>query len=155
MTTVAALTPRAQRRAAARAREQYLITADEHSLPELERVLSALPLCSSGRVFIEVPDAADIAAIAAPARMTVTWLPRSRRSGAPGSGLPCAPGTAVSRAARAWADEMIDVEASEGPVRVVLLGGYLGTADILEHLTEARGLDAADIVVPERFGLSR
>ncbi len=39
-------------------RVQHLITADESSLAELEALLATLPICSTGRVFIEVPDAA-------------------------------------------------------------------------------------------------
>src|SRR5699024_899588 len=71
---------RAQRRAA-RVRSHHLVTADENSLLELETFLATLPLCASGRVFIEVPDARDIGVIEAPARMTVTWLARSSRTG--------------------------------------------------------------------------
>src|SRR5690606_39077656 len=97
---------RAQRRAE-RQSAHHLVTADENSLVELEVFLATLPLCASGRIFIEVPEAADIGVIDAPARMTVTWLARSTRSGAPGSGRLCASGAALSRATCAWADEML------------------------------------------------
>src|SRR5690606_10249738 len=107
----------------------HLVTADEHSLAELEAVLATLPLCATGRVFIEVPDAASIGVVQAPARMTVTWLVRATRTGAPGTGRSCAPGEALSRAVCAWADEML---CDQGPIAgVTLLGGYLGTADIV------------------------
>lgn len=141
---------RAQRRAA-RMSAHHLVTADEHSLVELEAFLATLPLCASGRVFIEVAEQADIRVIEAPARMTVTWLARSTRSGAPGSGRACAPGMALSRATCAWADEMLCDD--ERPTRVTLLGGYLGTADIVEHLTESLAVPSSAISVPERFGL--
>ncbi|MCC2029268.1 SIP domain-containing protein [Microbacterium sp. YMB-B2] len=141
---------RAQRRAA-RLRSHHLVTADENSLLELETFLATLPLCASGRVFIEVADATDIGVIDAPARMTVTWLARSSRSGAPGSGRSCTPGTALARAACAWADEMLCD--SELPTHVTLLGGYLGTADIVEHLTGSLDFPAEMISAPERFGL--
>lgn len=132
-------------------RVQHLVTADEGSLAELEAVLATLPLCSTGRVFVEVPDASWIGTIAAPARMTVTWLDRSRRSGAPGTGRGCAPGQAVARAVSAWAQEMLD----EGDAtRVILLGGYLGTADIVDELVERRGMAREAIHTPERFGLA-
>jgi hypothetical protein len=127
------------------------VTADENSLLELETFLATLPLCASGRVFIEVPEASDIGVIEAPARMTVTWLARSARSGAPGSGRSCTPGTALSRATCAWADEMLCD--GELPTHVTLLGGYLGTADIVEHLTGALCVPADTISAPERFGL--
>lgn len=141
---------RAQRRAE-RMSAHHLVTADENSLVELETFLSTLPLCASGRVFIEVPQQSDIAVIEAPARMTVTWLAREMRSGAPGSGRSCAPGMALTRATCAWADEMLCD--GEKPTHVTLLGGYLGSADIVEHLTESLEVPASMISVPERFGL--
>jgi hypothetical protein len=41
----------------------------------------------------------------------------------------------------------------EVETHVTLLGGYLGTADIVEHLTTALGTPPALIRTPERFGL--
>lgn len=141
---------RAQRRAE-RLRSHHLVTADENSLLELETFLATLPMCASGRVFIEVPDARDISVIEAPARVTVTWLARSARTGAPGTGRACAPGAALARATCAWADEMLCDE--EYPTHITLLGGYLGTADVVEHLTGKLGVPASMISAPERFGL--
>jgi hypothetical protein len=139
-------------RAARHTRVQHLVTADETSLTELETLLATLPLCSTGRVFIEVADASEIVPIAAPARMTVTWLDRSRRSGAPGTARACAPGEALSRAVIGWAGEMIcDADDS---TRIHLLGGYLGTADIVDDLIDRRGVAAEAIHTPERFGLA-
>lgn len=138
------------------ARVQHLITADEHALAELEALVATLPICSTGRVFIEVPDATWIGEVSVPARMIVTWLDRSRRTGDPGTGRACAPGVALARAVTAWADEMLCEEADHAPgdgTRVYLLGGYLGTADIFDHLTGVRRMDAAAIHTPERFGL--
>ncbi len=134
------------------ARVQQLITADENSLAELEALVATLPICSTGRVFIEVPDATWIGEIAVPARMIVTWLDRSRRSGAPGTGRSCAPGQALARAVAAWADEML-CDDGHG-TQVHLLGGFLGTADIVDHLTEGLSVDPARIHTPERFGLT-
>ncbi len=139
-------------RAAKHTRVQHLITADEHSLADLEALVATLPLCSTGRIFIEVPDEGWHADIAVPPRMTLTWLDRSRRSGAPGTGRTCAPGQALARAVSAWADEMLCGQ--ERGTRVFLLGGYLGTADIVDHLTGRLGIPADDIRTPERFGLS-
>ncbi|MCR2801632.1 siderophore-interacting protein [Microbacterium sp. zg-Y818] len=139
-------------RASKHTRVQHLVTADEHSLTDLEALLATLPLCSTGRVFIEVPDDTWCADIAVPPRMTLTWLDRSRRSGAPGTGRSCAPGEALARAVAAWADEMLCGQ--EGGTRVFLLGGYLGTADIVDHLTGRIGMPADDIRTPERFGLA-
>lgn len=141
---------RAERRAARR-RAHHLVTADENSLLELETFLSTLPLCASGRIFIEVPDASDIGVIQAPGRMTVTWLARAQRSGAPGTGRACAPGQAIARATCAWADEMLCDDDDE--THVTLLGGFLGTADIVEHLTATLDVQPDRIYAPERFGL--
>lgn len=151
MTTSTELRSGRGQRRAARLRSHHLVTADENSLLELESFLATLPLCASGRVFIEVADPADIGVIDAPARMTVTWLARSSRSGAPGTGRSCTPGTALARATCAWADEMLCD--SELPTHVTLLGGYLGSADIVEHLTGALDVPAEMISAPERFGL--
>ncbi|KJQ55906.1 SIP domain-containing protein [Microbacterium sp. SA39] len=141
---------RAARRAARR-RAHHLVTADEHSLADLEMFLATLPLCASGRIFIEVPEVSDIGVIDAPGRMTVTWLARGQRSGTPGSGRSCAPGQALARATCAWADEMMCDDEIE--THVTLLGGYLGTADIVDHLTTALDVEPSRIQAPERFGL--
>lgn len=139
------------RRSARPLRVQHLIAADESSLAELEALLATLPTCSTGRVFIEVPDASWHGALSVPARMTVTWLDRAARSGAAGTGRTCAPGEALARAVTAWADEMMCAE--DDGTRVFLLGGYLGTADIVDHLTERIGVPRDRIHTPERFGL--
>ena len=139
------------RRASRASRVQHLVTADETSLSDLEALLVTLPLCSTGRIFVEVPDASYITDLDVPGRMTLTWLDRSRRSGAPGTGRGCSAGTALTRAVTAWADEMI-CDADDA-TQVSLLGGYLGTADILEHLTERRGVSPTAIHTPQRFGL--
>jgi NADPH-dependent ferric siderophore reductase len=133
-------------------RVQHLITADESSLAELEALLTTLPICSTGRVFIEIPDASWQSALDIPTRMIVTWLDRSLRSGDPGTGRGCAPGQALARAVTAWADEMLCDE--DDATRIHLLGGYLGTADIVDHLTTRRGIAAEAINTPARFGLT-
>ncbi|MFG6502716.1 SIP domain-containing protein [Microbacterium sp. P05] len=133
-------------------RVQQLITADESSLMDLETLLATLPICSTGRIFIEVPDATWIAPIQAPARMTVTWLDRSQRSGAPGAARGCTPGEALTRAVAGWAGEMLCLD--DDHTRITLLGGYLGTADILDELTLRHGVDARAVHTPERFGLA-
>ncbi len=139
-------------RASKHPRVQHLITADEHALTDLELLLTTLPMCATGRVFVEVPDASWISELSVPARMTLTWLDRSRRTGTPGSGRSCSPGQALARAVTAWSDEML-CDADHG-THVHLLGGFLGTADIVDHLVEAHGFDAAAIHAPERYGLS-
>jgi hypothetical protein len=149
-------------KASGHVRVQHLITADETSLAELEAVVATLPICANGRVFIEVPDASWIGRVSAPARMVVTWLDRSRRSGQPGTGRACAPGQALARAVGAWAAEMLCTDAADcaddavcgDRIHVHLLGGFLGTADIFEHLTGDLHLDAARVHTPERFGLT-
>lgn len=144
-------------RASQHTRVQRLITADESSLSELEALLATLPICSTGRIFIEVPDASWITGdhrvvASTPRRMVLTWLDRSARSGEPGSGRGCAPGQAIARAANAWADEMLC--ADDDHTHIVLLGGYLGTADIVDHLTTRSGVEASAIHTPARYGLA-
>lgn len=139
-------------RASRHTRVQHLVTADENSLAELEALLATLPICSTGRVFVEVPDESWIGAVSAPARMTVTWLDRSRRSGAPGTSRGCAAGEALARAVSGWAGEMLGSE--DDATRVILLGGYLGTAEIVDELVERRGVASDSIHTPERFGLA-
>lgn len=141
---------RAARRASRRPQLQHLITADEHSLTELQALLVTLPLCAVGRVFIEVPDVDDIGILTAPPRMTVTWLPRVRRGG-----IRHRAGELLARAATAWADEMLCDE-SEGALRTeaTLLGGYLGTADIVEHLIERCDLAPSAVHAPAGYGLN-
>ena len=41
-----------------------------------------------------------------------------------------------------------------GGTRIHLLGGFLGTADIFDHLTGALGIEAAAVETPKRFGLA-
>jgi hypothetical protein len=138
-------------RASRHTRVQHLITADESSLAELEAVLATLPICSTGRVFVEIPDASWQAEITAPSRMVVTWLDRSQRSGAPGTSRGCGSGEALTRAVTAWADEMLCAE--DDQTRIHLLGGYLGTADIVDHLVDL-GIRADSIHAPEQYGLT-
>lgn len=133
-------------------RVQHLVTADESSLVELQALLATLPICSTGRVFVEVPDESWIGRIAAPARMTLSWLDRSRRGGAPGTGRGCAPGEALARAVAGWSGEMLCCD--DDATRVFLLGGYLGTAEIVDDLVARHGVDAQSIHTPERFGLA-
>lgn len=140
-------------RAAKHVRVQHLVTADEHALLELQALLATLPLCSTGRVFVEVPDATWIGTLTAPARMTVTWLDRSARTSAAVAGRSCISGAALSRAVIAWADEMLCDAAGAG-TRVHLLGGFLGTADIVDHLTGRLDMAPDAIRTPERFGLA-
>ncbi|WP_111718437.1 SIP domain-containing protein [Homoserinimonas sp. OAct 916] len=140
----------------------FLLTSDETTFAELELALAALPLCARGRVFVEVPTPDHIGLLAVPPRMTVTWLARSTRSGAPGTAEACRPGTAVSRAARAWAAEMIceaaetDSDSTELARTQVWLGGdYRGVAAIHEYLTETLGLSDDMITTREAYRLGR
>ncbi|MGI6879566.1 SIP domain-containing protein [Microbacterium sp. gxy059] len=133
------------------ARAQHLIAADEHALLELEVLLATLPMCATGRVFIEIPDAGWVRPLAAPSRMTVTWLARSARSGAPGSARMCAAGEALTRAVTAYADEALCENESACGTSISLLGGFSSSADIVEHLTRRRGLRRDAITVPDAF----
>lgn len=139
------------RRQARHPKVAHLIAADENALAELEALVATLPLCATGRIFIEVPDDEWIGAIDAPPRMTVTWLSRSRRSGAMGTARRCAPGQALARAVTAWSDEMLCAE-DAAHTSVDILTGYLAAADIVEHLLEI-GHPVEAIHAPAAYGL--
>ncbi len=122
----------------------HVVTADEHSMLDAQLFLATLPMCARGRVFVEVATPEQIGQLDAPSRMTVTWLVRERR------GATRAKGELVSRAALAWLSEMGEDEA--GKPNAVLLGGYLGTAEIAEQLVARFGYDRTDIQAPTAFG---
>lgn len=90
--------------------KQFLIAGDETVVPWIQSLLDALPPTARGQVFIEVDDARGLPPLAAPGRVAVTWLGRSERSGAPGTGEPCRRGVALDRAVRAWVGEMSVVD---------------------------------------------
>ena len=108
---------------------RVLFAGDASSVPTLRAMLAALPICARGQVFVEVDTAAEIEALPSPGRVTVTWLARDHRSGAPGTGRSCAPGEAVERAVRAWLAEMyVDAEALAEAEHLIWLGGPEGFA---------------------------
>ncbi|UAJ80801.1 SIP domain-containing protein [Leifsonia sp. ZF2019] len=129
-------------------RVQFVVVGDETSLTEVEAELALLPLCARGRVFVEVEDADQIVPLAAPIRMTVTWLTRATRSGRPGTGERCARGEAATRAVRAWATEML----CDGPgeTSAVVTGGFSLVTDVRELLVDEVGMDGASVVTPAR-----
>jgi NADPH-dependent ferric siderophore reductase len=161
MTTTSRETSR-RRSSAAESRRlaPFLLACDESATGELEAMIATLPLCASGRVFVEVASVDDIGLIDVPSRMTVTWLPRSARSGRPGTGSACGRGEALSRAVTAWADEMLcepaTDETAQPDVRVeVWLGGdYRGVAPTYEHLVHRLGVDASRVTAPAAYHLS-
>ncbi|GAB3809105.1 hypothetical protein GCM10028798_36260 [Humibacter antri] len=134
-------------------RAQFLVTADETSLAELQAQLALLPLCAKGRVFVEVAEPKDAFALQVPMRMTVTWLPRSVRGGRPGTGERCAPGQALRRAVRAWTAEML----CDGPgdTRAILTGDFRGVSQVYEVLAAEVGMSETHIAAPQQYGLRR
>lgn len=138
----------------------FLLACDESAIAELEAMVASLPLCASGRVFIEVASTDDVGLLTVPSRMTVTWLPRSARSGAPGTGASCGRGEALSRAVTAWADEMLCEPTAEGEdrpdvrVEVWLGGDYRGVAPAYEHLVHDLGVDANRVTTPSAYRLA-
>ena len=57
-----------------------LLAGDETAAPAIARILEDAPAGLAGTAFIEVPHADDILPIAAPAGVTVRWLPRTGRA---------------------------------------------------------------------------
>ncbi|UCR90520.1 SIP domain-containing protein [Mycetocola spongiae] len=137
----------------------HLISGGLSDLPEIEALLATLPICATGRVFIEVDTPEQVSQLGAPSRMVVSWLVRSERSGAPGSGLPCAPGQALGRAVIGWAGEMLcspevePAEAHEPRAQVWLAGHFSAVADSYDYLTDTLGMDPAHIHTPRKYGI--
>ncbi|GAA1445723.1 SIP domain-containing protein [Leifsonia poae] len=130
-------------------RVQFLVVGDESSLPQLEAELALLPLCARGRVFVEVESPDDVSVLTTPLRMTVTWLPRARRSGRPGTSEPCAKGVAATRAVRAWTAEMLCDGAGE--TRAIVTGGFELVSEVQEHLRDEVGMSADAVIAPIHF----
>lgn len=61
------------------AASRLLLVGDETALPAIGQILRELPAGPRGAVFVEVPGAADIRDLPAPAGIEVTWLPRGDR----------------------------------------------------------------------------
>ncbi|SDK65323.1 NADPH-dependent ferric siderophore reductase, contains FAD-binding and SIP domains [Glycomyces sambucus] len=55
---------------------ELLIAGDETAAPAIAAILEDLPVTAHGKVFIEVPTAADVLELDAPAEVEVHWLPR-------------------------------------------------------------------------------
>jgi NADPH-dependent ferric siderophore reductase len=111
-----------------RAAGRVLIAGTEANLAEIRAIVATLADNARGQVFIEVPSADFIDPVATPELVTVTWLARDVRTGEMGSGLACAPGQAVARAARAWVGEMsTGVAEIDGDDVCVWIGGEPGT----------------------------
>ncbi|RLP73329.1 phage tail protein [Mycetocola tolaasinivorans] len=151
-------------------RVTHLVAGTLADLPEIEALLATLPMCATGRVFIEVDTADQVSVLSAPSRMVVSWLVRAERTGAPGSGRACAPGQALSRAVQGWSAEMLCTEsvsadqAAEQPrvdaqrdaaAQVWLGGPFDAVADCFDYLTETLALPASAVQTPVRFGLNR
>ena len=77
-----------------------LIAGDETAVPAMSAILEQLPADARGAVFLEVPEAADALALAAPAGVDVRWLARDPGSNAYGRRLV----EAVTGWADAWAE---------------------------------------------------
>ena len=59
-----------------------LIAGDETAVPAICTIVESLPAGQRARVLLEVPEAGDALNLAAPEGVEVTWLPRSRGTGA-------------------------------------------------------------------------
>jgi NADPH-dependent ferric siderophore reductase len=127
-------------RSRAGTRRQVLLVTDETGLAETQAVLRALPMCTRGSVFVEVPDASVAVELVHPPRMVVTVIARAGRGI---DGAPAEPMSAVARAVGAWAGEMMVFSAPASDAQPVtevsvLLGGHVGGHDDLLHLLATR-----------------
>lgn len=103
---------------------RVLVAADVSELDAVRTFLASLPKRTKGQVFIEVATSEDIEVLESPELITIAWLVRETRTGAPGTCAACTTGMALGRAARAWLSEMVtgDVELDGGTVSAVVLG---------------------------------
>ena len=110
---------RAKRRLERSTREEFFIAVDEEHLLELATITATMPWCASGQIFIEVSDKNKITELSVPDRISVRWLVRAERTGAPGTGARCGKGETLIRATHAWASEMCpETAASEASQNV-------------------------------------
>lgn len=88
---------------------ELLIGGDETAAPAIAAILERLPITAHGKVFIEVPEAADVLELDAPPEVEVHWLPREGAEW--GERLvPAVTEAAASLRIRATLDELEDVD---------------------------------------------
>ncbi len=78
-------------------RDVLLLAATDSELPLVEAVLASLPARARGQVFVEVDAEDDVRELAAPGRVTVTWLLRER-------------GQSLRTSVESWLSEMLPVD---------------------------------------------
>lgn len=155
-----------------------LLAGDETAAPAICAILERLPVDACGQAVIEVPETGDALPVAAPAGMTVTWLPRT--GGGPGSRLvPAVAAIAAEllpapRPARALAgvgasvagsltevdvdrDLLWEVPTPTGPAPLYAwLAGEAGVIrGLRRHLVAERGLDRGAVAFMGYWRLGR
>lgn len=118
-----------------------LIAGDETAVPAMSAILAQLPATARGAAFLEVPAAADVLDVVAPAGVAVHWLHRG--DDAPGAE---AYGARLVEAVRTWADdELGDRTHAEaltgGPVSTDVDLPAVGDDEILWEVPEATADD--------------
>jgi NADPH-dependent ferric siderophore reductase len=112
---------------------RVLLAGDSTIIPVIRGLIETLPDTARGQIFIEVATALDITPLETPERITVSWLARDVRNGAPGQVL--------DQAVRAWVSEMTTGDvAADGAELCVWLGGEAARIDDLRsNLAERLG----------------
>ena len=102
-----------------RTRDRVFIAGDRADLAAIQQVLAVLADDAYGQVYIEVLDEREIGELTAPARVTVTWLPRVTRPSAMRPLAFAAHGEALSAAIAGWVGEWMPATAhpAEGSAR--------------------------------------
>lgn len=116
-----------------RTRGLLLVVGTSEDLAAVERELATAPVGSYGQILIEADAETDVRALAAPPRMTVTWLLRRGE-----------PGAALNEAVAAWAAEwMPETRAHDTPaeVRIGATAALRGAFASLRNATEAAIVD--------------
>jgi NADPH-dependent ferric siderophore reductase len=94
-----------------RTRDRVFIAGDHADLAAIQHILSVLPDGAYGQVFIEVLDERDVTPLAAPGRVTVTWLSRATRPSALRPLAFAAHGEALAVAIAGWVGEWMPAAA--------------------------------------------
>ncbi|HEU0257305.1 MAG TPA: SIP domain-containing protein [Microbacteriaceae bacterium] len=110
--------------------EQVLIAGDEDDLPAIHHLLWLLPEDVYGHVFIETLTEDGRTPLAAPERVSVTWLPRAARRSRLRSLVFADRGEPLAAALVGWAAEWLDGGCGQLADRHLLWVGAAGSGNV-------------------------
>ncbi|HEU5130315.1 MAG TPA: siderophore-interacting protein [Glycomyces sp.] len=135
---------------------ELLIGGDETAAPAIAAILERLPITAHGKVFIEVPEAADVLEVDAPPDVEVHWLPRE------GAGwgeklVPAVTEAAAGLRIRATLDDIEDVDVDteilwDAPARPQACDSYVWIAAEAGVVKALRRTIRQDLGLPKECG---